>query len=75
MRGFAVRFYTREGNYDLVGKNIPVFFIQDAMRFPDLVHAVKDPDFHRRDLWEFEPVANSCVRRLLTKWERAETKD
>ena len=44
-RGFAVKFYTEEGNYDLVGNNIPVFFIQDAMKFPDLVHAVKpEPD-------------------------------
>lgn len=41
VRGFAVKFYTDEGNYDLVGNNIPVFFIQDAMKFPDLVHAVK----------------------------------
>ncbi len=44
-RGFAVKFYTKEGNYDLVGNNIPVFFIQDAMKFPDMVHAVKpEPD-------------------------------
>ncbi len=41
VRGFAVKFYTTEGNYDLVGNNIPVFFIQDANKFPDLVHAVK----------------------------------
>ncbi len=41
VRGFAVKFYTRAGNWDLVGNNIPVFFIQDAMKFPDLVHAVK----------------------------------
>lgn len=41
VRGFAVKFYTKEGNWDLVGNNIPVFFIQDAMKFPDLVHAVK----------------------------------
>ncbi len=41
VRGFAVKFYTDEGNFDLVGNNIPVFFIQDAMKFPDLVHAVK----------------------------------
>ncbi len=41
VRGFATKFYTTEGNYDLVGNNIPVFFIQDAMKFPDLVHAVK----------------------------------
>jgi len=40
-RGFAVKFYTQEGNYDLVGNNIPVFFIQDAIKFPDLIHAVK----------------------------------
>jgi len=45
VRGFAVKFYTREGNYDLVGNNIPVFFIHDAMKFPDLVHAVK-PEPH-----------------------------
>ena len=41
VRGFAVKFYTKRGNWDLVGNNIPVFFIQDAMKFPDLVHAVK----------------------------------
>jgi catalase len=41
VRGFSVKFYTEDGNYDLVGNNIPVFFIQDAMNFPDLVHAVK----------------------------------
>ncbi len=41
MRGFAVKFYTKDGNWDLVGNNIPVFFIQDAIKFPDLVHAVK----------------------------------
>ncbi|MBR2654913.1 MAG: catalase, partial [Loktanella sp.] len=41
VRGFAVKFYTDQGNWDLVGNNIPVFFIQDAIKFPDLVHAVK----------------------------------
>ncbi len=41
VRGFAVKFYTQEGNYDLVGNNMPVFFIQDAIKFPDLVHALK----------------------------------
>ncbi len=45
VRGFAVKFYTDEGNFDLVGNNIPVFFIQDAVKFPDLVHAVK-PEPH-----------------------------
>jgi catalase len=46
VRGFAVKFYTEEGNWDLVGNNIPIFFIQDAMKFPDLVHAAKpEPHF------------------------------
>jgi catalase len=45
VRGFAVKFYTQEGNFDLVGNNMPVFFIQDALKFPDLIHAVKpEPD-------------------------------
>ena len=45
VRGFSVKFYTKQGNWDLVGNNIPVFFIQDAIKFPDLIHAVKmEPD-------------------------------
>src|SRR6185437_4162602 len=45
VRGFAVKFYSEEGNFDLVGNNTPVFFIQDAIKFPDLVHAAKpEPD-------------------------------
>jgi catalase len=47
VRGFAVKFYTDEGNWDLVGNNMPVFFIQDAMKFPDLVHAVKAEPHHQ----------------------------
>ncbi len=46
VRGFAVKFYTDAGNWDLVGNNMPVFFIQDAMKFPDLVHAVKPEQHH-----------------------------
>src|SRR5690606_16390354 len=46
VRGFAVKFYTEEGTWDLVGNNMPIFFIQDAMMFPDLIHAVK-PEPHR----------------------------
>lgn len=46
VRGFAVKFYTREGNYDLVGTNLPVAFVQDAMKFPDLVHAMKPEPHH-----------------------------
>jgi catalase len=46
VRGFAVKFYTDQGNWDLVGNNMPVFFIQDAMKFPDLIHAVKPEPHH-----------------------------
>ncbi len=61
VRGFAVKFYTPEGNYDLVGNNMPVFFIQDAIKFPDFVHALK-PEPHNEipqassahdTLWDF----------------------
>ena len=61
VRGFSVRFYTAEGNFDLVGNNIPVFFIQDAIKFPDLIHSVK-PEPHNEipqassahdTLWDF----------------------
>ena len=61
VRGFSVRFYTEEGNFDLVGNNIPVFFIQDAIKFPDLIHSVK-PEPHNEipqaasahdTLWDF----------------------
>lgn len=56
-RGFAVKFYTEEGNYDLVGNNLPVFFIRDAMKFPDMVHSFKpSPDTNIPDpnrFWDF----------------------
>jgi catalase len=61
VRGFAVKFYTQEGNFDLVGNNMPVFFIQDAIKFPDFIHAVK-PEPHNEipqassahdTLWDF----------------------
>jgi catalase len=61
VRGFAVKFYTQDGNFDLVGNNMPVFFIQDAIKFPDFVHAVK-PEPHNEipqassahdTLWDF----------------------
>jgi catalase len=61
VRGFAVKLYTKQGNWDIVGNNIPVFFIQDAIKFPDLVHAVKqepDRDFPQAatahdNFWDF----------------------
>lgn len=51
-RGFAVKFYTREGNYDMVGNNLPVFFIRDGMKFPDMIHALKpNPMNHIQEWW------------------------
>ena len=67
-RGFATKFYTEEGNCDLVGNNIPVFFIQDAIKFPDLIHALK-PEPHNEipqaatahdTFWDF--IANNQVK-------------
>jgi catalase len=73
VRGFAVKFYTEEGNFDLVGNNIPVFFIQDAMKFPDLVHAVKmEPDrgypqagSAHDTFWDFASLMPESVHMLL----------
>ncbi|WP_273127240.1 catalase [Bacillus weihaiensis] len=73
-RGFATKFYTEEGNYDLVGNNIPVFFIQDAIKFPDLIHAVK-PEPHNEipqaasahdTFWDF--VANNQESAHMVMW-------
>lgn len=73
-RGFSTKFYTEEGNYDLVGNNIPVFFIQDAIKFPDLVHAVK-PEPHNEipqaasahdTFWDF--VANNQESAHMVMW-------
>ena len=72
-RGFAVKFYTHEGNYDLVGNNIPVFFIQDAIKFPDLIHAVK-PEPHNEipqaasahdTFWDFATLMPECTHMLM----------
>jgi catalase len=73
-RGFATKFYTEEGVYDLVGNNIPVFFIQDAMKFPDLVHSFK-PEPHNEmpqasnahdTFWDF--VANNTESAHMVMW-------
>ncbi|KAE8701256.1 Catalase-2 [Hibiscus syriacus] len=54
-RGFAVKFYTREGNFDMVGNNFPVFFIRDGMKFPDMVHALKpNPKSHIQENWRIQ---------------------
>jgi catalase len=73
VRGFAVKFYTREGNWDLVGNNIPVFFIQDAIKFPDLIHAVKmeaDRAFPQAGsahdtFWDFASLAPETTHMLM----------
>ncbi|SHM73010.1 catalase [Gracilibacillus kekensis] len=73
-RGFATKFYTDQGNYDLVGNNIPVFFIQDAIKFPDLVHALK-PEPHNEmpqaasahdTFWDF--IANNQESAHMVMW-------
>lgn len=73
-RGFATKFYTEEGNYDLVGNNIPVFFIQDGIKFPDLIHAMK-PEPHNEipqaatahdTLWDF--IANNQESAHMIMW-------
>ncbi|GMH02238.1 hypothetical protein Nepgr_004077 [Nepenthes gracilis] len=51
--GFAVKFYTREGNFDLVGNSFPVFFIRESIKFPDMVHSLKpNPKSHIQENWE-----------------------
>lgn len=74
VRGFATKFYTEEGNYDLVGNNMPVFFIQDAIKFPDLVHALKPEPHHEMPqaasahdtFWDF--VANNPETAHMVLW-------
>ncbi|AEG93116.1 catalase [Ramlibacter tataouinensis] len=73
VRGFAVKFYTDEGNWDLVGNNMPVFFIQDAMKFPDLVHAVKPEPHHQMPqaasahdtFWDFASLMPEITHMLM----------
>lgn len=78
VRGFAVKFYTEEGNYDLVGNNMPIFFIQDAIKFPDLIHAVK-PEPHNEmpqaasahdTFWDF--VANNQESAHMVMWHMSD---
>lgn len=78
VRGFAVKFYTDQGNWDLVGNNIPVFFIQDAMKFPDLVHAVKPEPHHgipqassaHDTFWDFVSLMPESAHMLL--WQMSD---
>ena len=73
VRGFAVKLYTQEGNWDLVGNNIPVFFIQDAIKFPDLIHAAKpepDRDFPQAqtahdNFWDFISLTPESMHMIM----------
>lgn len=74
-RGFAVKFYTEDGNWDLVGINLPVFFIRDAIKFPDMVHAFKPgPVTNREEPWrffdfvQFHPEALHAVTWVQSPW-------
>ena len=78
VRGFAVKFYTDEGNWDLVGNNMPVFFIQDAIKFPDLIHAVK-PEPHNQipqaasahdTFWDFASLMPESTHMLM--WQMSD---
>lgn len=73
VRGFATKFYTEEGNYDLVGNNIPVFFIQDAIKFPDVIHAVKPEPRHEMpqassahdNFWDFTSLMPESMHMIM----------
>ena len=73
VRGFAVKLYTKEGNWDIVGNNIPVFFIQDAIKFPDLIHAAKpepDRDFPQAqtahdNFWDFISLTPETMHMIM----------
>ncbi|RYZ12621.1 MAG: catalase [Comamonadaceae bacterium] len=73
VRGFAVKFFTREGNYDLVGQSVPVFYIQDAMKFPDLIHAIKPEPHHEMPqassahdtFWDFASLMPEATHMLM----------
>ena len=73
VRGFAVKFYTSEGNYDLVGNNMPVSYVQDAMKFPDLIHALKPEPHHEMpqaasahdSFWDFVSLMPETTHMLM----------
>jgi len=73
VRGFAVKFYTQEGNYDLVGNSMPVFYVQDAIKFPDLIHALKPEPHHEMPqassahdtFWDFASLVPEATHMLM----------
>lgn len=68
-RGFALKFYTREGNYDLVGNNTPIFFVRDPMKFPDFIHSQKrrtaDNLRSNNDMWDFWSLTPECLHQVV----------
>ncbi len=72
-RGFAVKFYTEDGNWDLVGNNLRIFFIRDAIKFPDMIHAFKpDPVTNRQEAWRFfDFVQNSPESLHMVTWVKS----
>jgi catalase len=72
-RGFAVKFYTEDGNWDLVGNNLRIFFIRDAIKFPDMIHAFKpDPVTNRQEAWRFyDFVSNSPEALHMVTWVKS----
>jgi hypothetical protein len=69
-RGFSIKFYTEEGNWDMVGNNTPVFFVRDAMKFPDLIHSQKrNPQTHMKDpnaFWDFLSLVPESLHQVMT---------
>ena len=72
VRGFAVRFYTQEGNFDIVGNNTPIFFLRDPMKFPDFIHSQKRlPDSGLRDAnmqWDFWTHSPESAHQVAYRW-------
>ena len=68
-RGFALKFYTEDGNWDMVGNNTPVFFVRDAIKFPDLIHSQKrNPQTHMKDpnaFWDFLSLVPESLHQVL----------
>lgn len=78
-RGFALKFYTEEGNWDMVGNNTPIFFVRDAMKFPDFIHSQKrDPRTHLHDpnaVWDFFSLVPESVHQVTILYSERGTPD
>ena len=78
-RGFAVKFYTEEGNFDMVGNNTPVFFIKDPIKFPDFIHSQKkNPQANLKDpnmAWDFWSLSPEALHQITTLFSNRGTPD